>query len=112
MRTYPLFGLLAAGALTIFIFHPVDLVGGMALFVLGFVAFAQAVWNTSRVPRLAELNYQSRVQSITSMAFTLGTPLGALWGGMAVDRFGVHALIVGASILAVISFIILVRGKK
>jgi predicted MFS family arabinose efflux permease len=108
LRTYAFFGLLAAMAMAAFVFHPVDLVGGLALFMLGFLAFAQAVWNTSRVPRLAEPACQARLQSITSMAFTLGTPLGALWGGVAVDRFGLPALIVGAGVLTVLSMALLV----
>jgi predicted MFS family arabinose efflux permease len=108
LRTYPLFGLLAAAAVTIFAFHPLGVVGGLALCALGFLAFTQAVWNTSRVPRLAEPAYQARLQSITSMAFTLGSPLGALWGGIAVDRFGLTALAAGAGMLALISLAILV----
>ena len=116
LRTYAFFGLLAAAAMTVFVFHPVDLLGGLILFILGFLAFAQVVWNTSRVPRLAEPAYQARLQSITSMAFTLGTPLGALWGGVAIDRFGLPALIVGAGILMVISVAVLVgsvnKGHK
>lgn len=110
LRTYACFGLLAATAMVAFAFHPVDLVGGLALFILGFLAFAQAVWNTSRVPRLAEPAYQARLQSITSMAFTLGTPLGAFWGGVAVDRFGLPALIAGAGVLTVLSMTVLVSG--
>jgi predicted MFS family arabinose efflux permease len=112
LRTYSIFGLLAAAAMTVFAFHPVDLAGGLALFVIGFLAFAQAVWNTSRVPRLAEPEYQARIQSVTSMAFTLGTPLGALWGGMVVDHFGQSALAAGASVLAIISIIVLVRSQN
>lgn len=112
LRTYAIFGLLAAAAVTVFAFHPVDLAGGLALYVLGFLAFAQEVWNTSRVPRQAESAYQARLQSITSMAFTLGTPLGALWGGVAVDCFGLTALIAGAGILAVISMAVLGSGKN
>jgi predicted MFS family arabinose efflux permease len=69
--------------------------------------FAQAVWNTSRVPRLAEPIYQVRLQSVTSMAFTLSAPLGALWGGAAVDRFGQQALLAGAALLAAISLMVL-----
>jgi MFS family permease len=107
MRTYPLFGLLAAATVILFVLHPVGVSSGLALYALGFLAFAQAVWNTSRVPRLAEPAYQARLQSITSMAFTLGTPLGALWGGVAVDHFGLRALIPGAGLLAMISLAIL-----
>ena len=108
LHTYPVFGLLAATAVIVFAIHPVDLAGGLALYAHGFLAFAQAVWNTSRVPRLAEQEYQARLQSLTSMAFTLGMPLGALWGGVAVDHFGLPALIVGAGILAALSLTILV----
>ena len=111
-RTYPLFGLLAAAAITVFALRPVSLIGGLALYVLGFLAFAQAVWNTSRVPRLASADYQARIQAVTSMAFTLGTPLGALWGGAAVDRFGMPALIAGAVALALISTAVLIVSQK
>jgi predicted MFS family arabinose efflux permease len=96
---------------TIFTINPIGVIGGLALFALGFLAFAQAVWNTSRVPRLAEPDYQARLQSMTSMAFTLGTPLGALWGGVVVDRFGLSALIAGAGVLAILSLTILVGGQ-
>jgi MFS family permease len=116
MRTYSLFGLIAAAGLTIFTMKPIGVTGGMALYTLGFLAFAQVVWNTSRVPRIAEADYQARLQSLTSMAFTLGTPLGVLWGGVVVDRFGLTALIGGAAILAVISIITLIlthfRSKR
>jgi predicted MFS family arabinose efflux permease len=112
LRTYSLFGLLAAAGVAVFAFHPVDLIGGLALYALGFLAFAQAVWNTSRVPRLAEQKYQARLQSLTSMAFTLGTPLGALWGGVAVDRFGLPALITGAGILAILSGVVLFFAER
>ena len=103
LRTYAMFSLIAAVGLTVFIIKPISLTGGMALYTLGFLAFTQAVWNTSRVPRLAEPDFQARLQSLTSMAFTLGAPLGALWGGIVIDRFGLPALIVGAVLLAVIS---------
>ena len=106
------FGLLAAAAMVVFALRPVELAGGLALFVLGFLAFAQAVWNTSRVPRLAQAAYQARLQSITSMAFTLGTPLGALWGGAALDHFGLPALIAGAGVLAVFSLAVLVGSMN
>ena len=112
LRTYSFFGLLAAVGVTVFTFHPVDLIGGLALYALGFLAFAQAVWNTSRVPRLAKPDYQARIQSVTSMAFTLGTPLGALWGGVVVDHFGLSALLAGAGILAILSIVILTVGQK
>jgi MFS family permease len=110
LRTYALFGLLAAAVVTVFAFKPVSLTGGLALFLLGFLAFAQAVWNTSRVPRLAKPEYQARFQSLTSMAFTLGGPLGALWAGAAVDRFGLTALVAGAAVLAVVSLAVIGTG--
>ena len=44
---------------------------------------------------------------MTSMAFALGTPLGALWGGAAVDRFGLQALLAGAALLTAISLVVL-----
>lgn len=110
--TYSLFGLLAAVAVTVFALKPIGISGGLALYALGFLAFSQAVWNTSRVPRLAEPNYQARIQSVTSMAFTLGSPLGALWGGLAVDHFGLPALMVGAGVLAVIALLILIGGHN
>lgn len=112
LRTYSLFGLLAAVAVTVFALKPIGISGGLALYALGFLAFSQAVWNTSRVPRLAEPNYQARIQSVTSMAFTLGSPLGALWGGLAVDHFGLPALMVGAGVLAVIALLILIGGHN
>jgi predicted MFS family arabinose efflux permease len=73
------------------------------LAVLGFVAFAEAVWNTSRVRREADPAYQARLQSFTSMAFTLGSAVGALWGGYAIDRLGIGGLYVGAGALAALS---------
>jgi len=112
LRTYPSFGLLGAAALTVFALAPVSLTGGLALFALGFLAFSQAVWNTSRVPRLAGPAYQARIQSITSMAFTLGSPLGALWAGAAVDRFGLPALIAGAGVLALLSVGVLLGSRR
>ena len=111
LRTYAMFGLIAAAAVTLFVRYPLSVPGALALSVLGFLAFAQAVWNTSRVPRLAEAAYQARLQSITSMAFTLGGPLGALWGGAAIDRFGLAALAVGAGALALLSLAVLVVSK-
>jgi predicted MFS family arabinose efflux permease len=52
------------------------------------------------------------LQSITSMAFTLGAPLGAIWGGAAVDRFGLEALWVGAGLLALVSLGVLVSRRS
>jgi MFS family permease len=61
VHTYSIFGLLAALAVTIFALKPVGIIGGLALYGLGFLAFAQAVWNTSRVARLADPGYQARI---------------------------------------------------
>ena len=111
LRTYAIFGLIATISIMVFIINPISVTGGLALFSLGFLAFAQAVWNTSRVPRFAASDYQARLQSLTSMAFTLGTPLGALWGGLVVDRYGLLALIGGAATLAIISTIIWILSR-
>ena len=103
LRTYPLWGLAAAGAVCLFTFSPLGVLGALGLAGLGFLAFSQAVWNTSRVPALALPGYQARLQALTSMAFTLGAPLGAAWGGVTVDRFGLTALLAGAALLAILS---------
>jgi predicted MFS family arabinose efflux permease len=103
VRRYALFGLIAAGALALFALVPISPISALPLATLGFVSFAEAVWNTSRVRQAADLAYQARVQSFTSMAFTLSFPLGSLWGGVAVDRFGVVSLLGGAAVLVVIS---------
>ena len=103
LRRYASFGLIGAAALALFAALPVGLASLLPLAVLGFVAFAQAVWNTSRVRREADPAYQARLQSFTSMAFTLGLAVGALWGGYAIDRLGIGGLYVGAGALAAIS---------
>jgi len=103
LRRYASFGLLGAAALALFAALPVGLASLLPLAVLGFVAFAEAVWNTSRVRREADPAYQARLQSFTSMAFTLGSAVGALWGGYAIDRLEIGGLYVGAGILAAIS---------
>ena len=107
LRTYPIWGVLSALGVGLFVARPLSLAGGIGLAGLGFLAFSQVVWNTSRVSALAEPAYQARLQSVTSMAFTLGTPLAAIWGGAAVDRFGLPALLVGAGILVLLSLIVL-----
>jgi predicted MFS family arabinose efflux permease len=113
LHIYPIWGLLAALAACLFVLKPLSLPGAVGLAGLGFLAFSQVVWNTSRVSALAEPAYQARLQSITSMAFTLGTPLGAIWGGLAVDRFGLASLLAGAGLLALLSLGVLVsRWKK
>jgi predicted MFS family arabinose efflux permease len=112
LRTYPIWGLLAALALGLFVAWPLSLPGAVGLAGLGFLAFSQVVWNTSRVSAQAEPASQARLQSITSMSFTLGTPLAAIWGGLAVDRFGLPSLLAGAGIVALLSIGILVSQWK
>ena len=113
LRIYPVWGILSALAVCLFVVKPLSLAGGIGLAGLGFLAFSQVVWNTSRVSALAQPAYQARLQAITSMAFTLGTPLAAIWGGLAVDRFGLASLLAGAGLLALLSLGVLVsRWKK
>jgi MFS family permease len=100
---YGLYGLAAAGALAIFAILPIGYATSIPLAALGFVIFAEAVWNTSRVRLQAEPGYQARLQALTTMAFTLGGMVGQLWGGIAVDRFGPVALLGGAGALAVVA---------
>lgn len=111
LRTYPIWGLFAAGSVGLFVINPLSLLGALGMSGLGFLAFSQAVWNTSRVSNLAAQAYQARLQAITSMAFTLGSPLAAIWGGAAVDRFGLRALLVGAGLLATLSLGMLIRYR-
>lgn len=61
------------------------------------------MWNTSRVRREADPAYQARLQSFTSMAFTMAPAVGALWGGYAIDLLGIAGLYVGAGALAAVS---------
>jgi len=103
LRRYASFGLIGAAALALFAALPVGLASLLPLAVVGLIAFAEAVWNTSRVRRDADPAYQARLQSFTSMAFTLGSAVGALWGGYAIDRLGIGGLYVGAGALAAIS---------
>ena len=109
LRTYPIWGLCAAGSVCVFVINPLSPLGAIGLGGLGFLAFSQAVWNTSRVASLAEPTYQARLQSITSMAFTLGAPIGAIWGGTVVDHFGLEAILTGAGLLALVSLGVLVK---
>jgi MFS family permease len=102
-RRYALFGLAAAAALGLFASVPVGLTSAVPLATIGFVAFAEAVWNTSRVRRTADPVYQARIQAITSMAFTLGFSLGMLWAGVVIDRLGLTALTGGALALGALS---------
>lgn len=109
MRTYPIWGILTAVSVCLFVIRPLSPLGALGMSFLGFLAFSQAVWNTSRVSNLAAPAYQARLQSITSMAFTLGSPIAAIWGGVVVDRFGLSALLVGAGLLAALSLWMLIR---
>ena len=102
---YGLYGLAAAAVLAIFALVPIGYITSILLAALGFLIFAEAVWNTSRVRLLAEPSYQARLQSLTTMAFTLGSMLGLLWGGIAVDHFGSVALLGGAGALAVVTVV-------
>jgi predicted MFS family arabinose efflux permease len=102
---YGLYGLAAAAALAIFAILPIGYATSISLAALGFVMFAEAVWNTSRVRLLAEPSYQARLQALTTMAFTLGGMVGLLWGGIAVDHFGSVALLGGAGALAVVAVV-------
>ncbi|MGD8466304.1 MAG: MFS transporter [Anaerolineae bacterium] len=110
-RTYAILGLISALALTIFVYLPVGLISVVPLAALGAPAFAQAVWNTSRIRELAAPAYQARLQAITSMAFTLGFSLGMLWAGVAIDRFGLTALAGGSAVLGFLSLVVVVAKK-
>jgi MFS family permease len=110
-RVYAVLGLVSAGALALFALLPVGLVSVIPLAILGTPAFAQAVWNTSRVRELADPAYQARLQAITSMAFTLGFSLGMLWAGVTIDRFGLAALAGGAAVLGLLSAVVVVLKK-
>jgi predicted MFS family arabinose efflux permease len=107
-RRYAVLGLVSAAAAAVFVYLPVGLISMVPLAVLGAPAFAQAVWNTSRVRELADPAYQARLQAITSMAFTLGFSLGMLWAGFAIDRFGLAALAGGAAVLGLMSVVVVV----
>ncbi len=108
-RLYALMGLVAALAVALFVGLPTGFVQFASLATIGLLAFAQAVWNTSRIRQLADPDYQARLQAITSMAFTLGFLVGALWAGAAIDRLGNRGLLLGAVVLATASVASLVR---
>ncbi len=110
-RRYAVLGLVSAAALALFAYLPIGLISMVPLAILGTPAFAQAVWNTSRIRELADPEYQARLQAITSMAFTLGFSLGMLWAGVAIDRFGLTALVGGAAVLGLLSVIIVIVKK-
>jgi predicted MFS family arabinose efflux permease len=110
-RRYAVLGLVSAAALALFALLPVGLVSMIPLAVLGAPAFAQAVWNTSRIRELADPAYQARLQAITSMAFTLGFSLGMLWAGIAIDWVGMMALVGGAAVLGLASVVVVIVKK-
>jgi hypothetical protein len=110
-RRYAILGLISAASVTIFAVLPIGMLSILPLAILGAGAFSQAVWNTSRVRELADRSFQARLQAITSMAFTLGFSLGMLWAGVAIDQFGLRALIGGAAVLGLVSAVILVFMK-
>ncbi len=100
---YAAMGLFVTLAVGLFVVVPTVPATLGSLAVIGFITFAQAVWNTSRIRMLADPSYQARLQAITSMAFTLGFALGGLWAGVAIDQAGVSALLAGAAALALCS---------
>ena len=110
-RRYAILGLVSAAAVALFALLPVGFTSMAPLAVLGAGAFAQAVWNTSRVRERADPAYQARLQAITSMACTLGFSLGMLWAGVAIDRFGLTALVGGAAVLGLLSVVVVIIKK-
>jgi predicted MFS family arabinose efflux permease len=111
-RRYALLGLVSAAAVAVFAYLPLGLISMLPLAVLGAPAFAQAVWNTSRVRELADPAYQARLQAITSMAFTLGFSVGMLWAGVAIDQYGLVALAGGAAFLGLVSVAVVVVKRS
>jgi MFS family permease len=111
-RLYASWGCAAAGALILFSYLPVGYLSALPLSVLGFILFTQAVWNTSRVRLKADPLFQARLQSLTTMSFTLGGAIGQLWGGIAVDRFGMLAFTGGGVFLLAISMIFLYVSRR
>ena len=111
-RLYALWGCAAAGVLIVFSFLPVGYLSAVPLAVLGFILFSQAVWNTSRVRLKADPMYQARLQSLTTMSFTLGGAIGQLWGGISVDRFGMQAFTGGGILLLAISIFFFFLSRR
>jgi len=101
-------GLVSAAAVALFALLPVGLVSMAPLAVLGAGAFAQAVWNTSHIRERSNAAYQARLQAITSMACTLGFSLGMLWASLAIDRFGLTALVGGTGVLGLLSVAVVI----
>ncbi len=111
-RRYALYGIIVAVALVLFALAPVSLITPLSLATIGFVVFAEVVWNTSRVRLMAEPAFQARLQSIVSLAFALGGAIGQLWGGVALDQFGVMSLASGAGVLGALSIGVLLVAQK
>lgn len=112
VRRYAWFGIMAAMAVGLFILTPLSFITPLPLAAIGFVLFAETVWNTSRVRMLASPAFQARLQSLTTMAFTLGTALGQLWGGIVIDRIGINGLAGGAILLCIISIgVLFAQGR-
>ena len=101
-RRYAVFGVVASLAVALFALLPIGPITALPLATIGFILFAEAVWNTSRVRLLADKAYQTRIQALTTMAFTIGGALGQLWGGIAVDQFGTKGLTGGAIVFGIL----------
>jgi len=112
LRQYAQLTMLAAVALALFVVFPVGFASVLPLAAIGFAYFCESVWNKSRVRQLAPDAYQGRLQSLVTTTSTLGFPIGALMGGAAVDRFGVHALLGGAvALVALAAATVFVAGR-
>ena len=109
--SYSFLGLISAVAIAVFALLPVGYLSMIPLAILGAATFSQAVWNTSRVAKLADQKYQGRLQAITSMAFNLGFALSMFWGGAAIDRFGLISLVFGAALLGLLSLTVIFFNK-
>jgi predicted MFS family arabinose efflux permease len=103
VRTNAWLAIAAAAAVAMFILTPISFFTALPLAVIGFVFFSETVWNTSRVRLLVAPAFQGRLQSLTTMAFTLGGAMGQLWGGLVIDKFGIHGLALGAVLLYCLS---------
>jgi len=112
IRRYASYGLTVAAALVLFAIAPVSLIAALPLATIGFTVFAEVVWNTSRVRLQAEPTFQARLQSATSTVFALGGVIGQLWGGIALDQFGMASLIGGAAVLGTLSIGVLLRAER
>jgi len=110
-RNYAILGIVSALAITAFALLPTGYISMIPFAILGAATFSQAVWNTSRVAAQAEPAFQGRLQALTSMAFNLGFSLSMFWGGAAIDKFGMIALVFGAALLGLLSFFVILRKE-